>query len=204
MRIYIYSLSVLGLIGVINFGCRSEEELPPPPKNLPTQIIDNFTLTETTGEDVTWKLSAKRADIYENANEAVLFDVRVDFYEEGVYTSTLTALEGKVHLGTHEMAARGNVILNSRKDGATLKTETLNWNPAENKIYSDSDCVLERGPSVIRGRGFTATPGLDSFTTHALDADLREKDLRGLEEKKGETQKPAEPAKKKKRGKRSK
>ncbi len=163
-------------------GCReSDEELPPPAKNIPTQVIDNFTLTETEGENVSWRLKAKRADIYDYANEAKVFGVYVDFYEEGVYSSTLTSREGKVDLLRHSMQARGNVVLVSRKDGAVLKTEELNWDADSGRIYSDAHCTLERGHSVIRGEGFNATPGLESFSTHQLDADILEKEMSGLE-----------------------
>lgn len=163
-------------------ACRyGEEELPPPPKNMPTQVIDNFTLTETEAENVAWRLKADRADVYDYANEARVFVVHVDFYEEGVYSSTLTAREGTVDLLRHSMTAQGNVVLVSRKDGAVLKTEELSWDAGGHRIHSESYCTLERGRSVIRGQGFTATPGLESFTTHELDADILEKEMTGLD-----------------------
>jgi LPS export ABC transporter protein LptC len=162
-------------------GCRDgEEELPSPPKNMPTQVIDDFTLTETDGEYISWRLKADRADIYDYANEAKVFVVLVDFYEEGTYSSTLTAREGTIDLLRHNMQARGDVVLVSRKDGAVLKTEELNWNADEGRIYSEAYCTLERGRSVIRGQGFKATPGLESFSTHELDADILDKEMRGL------------------------
>ncbi len=192
MRNILY-LGACGAVLAFAGACRQEEEMPPPPKNLPTQVIANFTLTETAGEHPAWKLTAKKAEIYEDANEARVFDVRTDFYEEGVYSSTLTAREGRVGLLRHDMTARGDVVVVSRKDGAVLKTEELNWNPDQNRIYSDADCTLERGPSIMRGRGFTATPGLESFTTHQLNADIREKELQGLDETHGSALKNAGP-----------
>ena len=162
-------------------GCHDgDEELPSPPKNMPTQVIDNFTLTEMDGEYVSWRLKAERADIYDYANEAKVFDVHVDFYEEGTYSSTLTSREGTIDMLRHNMQARGDVVLVSRKDGAVLKTEELNWDADANRIYSDAYCTLERGHSIIRGQGFRATPGLESFSTHELDADILDKEMRGL------------------------
>lgn len=175
------SAAVIVALGAAN-GCRQEEEVPAlPAKNLPTQVIDDFTLTETAGEYVSWRLKAKRADIYEDSNEARIYDVNVDFYEEGVYSSTLTSREGRVDTLRHNMQARGNVILVSRKDGAVLKTEELNWDADGSRIYSDKYCVLERGKSIIRGQGFNATPGLDSFSTHQLNADVRESEMKGMD-----------------------
>lgn len=168
-------------------GCRgNEEELPAPDKNIPTQVIDNFTLTETDAEDMSWRLKADRADIYDYANEAQVFGVNVDFYEDGVYSSTLTSREGTVDLLRHSMQARGNVVLVSRKDGAVLKTEELNWDADAGRIYSDAHCTLERGHSIIRGQGFKATPGLESFSTHRLDADILEKEMSGLDARRRE------------------
>jgi len=167
-------------------ACRpAEEEGAPPPRNLPSQVIDNFTLTETAGERVSWRLKATRADIYEDANEARIYDVHVDFYEEGVYSSSLTSREGTVDLLRHNMKARGNVVLVSRKDGAVLKTEELNWDATGSKVYSDAACELTRGKSVLHGQGFTATPGLDSFSTHQLQGDIREKEMEGIETGRG-------------------
>jgi LPS export ABC transporter protein LptC len=167
---------------LVAYGCRPEEEpAAPPAKNLPTQVIDDFTLTETSGEHVSWRLKAKRADIYEDANEARIYDVNVDFYEEGVYSSNLTSREGRVDTLRHNMQAKGNVVLVSRKDGAVLKTEELNWDADGSRIYSDKYCVLERGKSLIRGQGFNATPGLDSFSTHQLNADVRESEMEGMD-----------------------
>jgi LPS export ABC transporter protein LptC len=162
-------------------GCRDEEELPPPPKSMPTQVIDDFTLTETDGENISWRLKADRADIYDYSNEAKIFVVHVDFYEEGEYSSTLTSREGTIDLLRHNMEARGDVVLVSRKDGAVLKTEELDWDSDEGRIYSDAYCTLERGRSVIRGQGFKATPGLESFSTHELDADILDKEMHGLD-----------------------
>jgi LPS export ABC transporter protein LptC len=162
-------------------ACRQEEELPPAPKDLPTQVIDDFTLTETEGEHISWMLKAARADIYDYANEARISGVHVDFYEEGVYSSTLTSREGTVDLLRHNMKASGDVVLVSRKDGAILRTEELNWDADGTRVYSDEYCTLERGHSVIRGQGFTATPGLESFSTHQLDADLLDKEMRDME-----------------------
>ncbi|UCH77765.1 MAG: LPS export ABC transporter periplasmic protein LptC [Candidatus Coatesbacteria bacterium] len=181
---------------VLAAACRDgDEELPPPAKNLPTQVIDDFTLTETDGKDVAWRLKADRADVYDYANEAKVFVVHVDFYEEGEYSSTLTAREGTVDLLHHSMTARGDVVLVSRKDGAVLKTEELSWDADGHRIYSEAYCTLERGKSIIRGQGFTATPGLESFSTHELNADLREKEMEGLERRRpgGEEEKEGSP-----------
>ncbi len=177
----IFAVMILIIVAWAVNGCRSEEELRPPDKNMPTQVIDDFTLTETEGEKVAWRLKAARADIYDYANEARVFDVQVDFYEDGVYSSTLTSREGTVDMLRHNMQARGNVVLVSRKDGAVLKTEELNWDADEGKVYSEAYCTLERGRSVIRGQGFNATPGLESFSTHRLDADILEKEMSGLD-----------------------
>ena len=97
-----------------------------------------------------------------------------------VATSTLTSREGTIDLLRHNMQARGDVVLVSRKDGAVLKTEELNWDSDEGRIYSDAYCTLERGRSVIRGQGFKATPGLESFSTHELNADILDKEMHDL------------------------
>ena len=160
--------------------CRSDEPMREQPKGLPSQVIDNFTLTETSGENASWRLTATRADIYSDQHEARVFGVRVDFYEDGLYTSTLTSREGTVDTLRHNMVARGNVVLVSKKDGAVLKTEELRWDAEATKVASDTYFTLERGKSIIRGQGFTATPGLESFTTTKFNADIHDKEMKDV------------------------
>jgi LPS export ABC transporter protein LptC len=173
-------------VGVMTFlGCeRGTGNLEPPDEDLPDQVIQDFVLIETDGEDVVWKLYADKAEIFESRNEAVIYEVRIDFYEEGEYASTLTSDTGVVDTLRNDMTARGHVVLNSKKENAVLRTEELSWNAETQLITSDYEATLEKGDSVIIGQGFEASPGLSRFKTEEMVAEI-DRDELGREE--GET-----------------
>jgi LPS export ABC transporter protein LptC len=181
-------LSYLIIIGVgvmTLLGCdRGTGNLEPPDEDLPDQVIQDFVLIETDGEDVVWKLYADKAEIFESRNEAVIYEVRIDFYEEGEYASTLTSDTGVVDTLRNDMTARGHVVLNSKKENAVLRTEELRWDAETQLITSNYEATLEKGDSVIIGQGFEASPGLSRFKTEEMVAEI-DRDELGREE--GET-----------------
>ena len=187
-RIDPYAFATLLLICVsfsviAETGCRrGETSLSPPLENVPDQVIEDFFLIETEGEEVVWKLTAKRAEIYNDEHKAEITIVKVDFYEEGEYTSTLTSDTGEIDTITNDMVARGHVVVNSMKEGAVLKTEELMWQSHTGLIVSDYPVTLERGDGIIKGQGFTATPGLSEFRTTNMEAVLPEDDLEEVED----------------------
>jgi LPS export ABC transporter protein LptC len=180
------SIILAGLV-IAFLGCeRGSGNLEPPDENLPDQVITDFVLIENDGEDVVWKLYADKAEVYESRNEAVIYEVRIDFYEEGEYASTLTSDTGTVDTLRNNMTARGNVVLNSKKENAVLKTEELSWNAETQLITSDYEATLEKGDSVIVGQGFEASPGLSRFKTDEMVAEIDREELVGREKDAGE------------------
>lgn len=164
-------------------GCSGREgNIEPSGETLPDQVIQDFVLVETSGEMVTWKLYADRAEIFDAKNEAVIYGVRVDFYEEGEYASTLTSDTGTIDTLRNDMVARGNVVINSKKEGAVLKTEELRWDSKTQLITSDYEATLEKGDTVIIGQGFEASPGLSRFKTKEMVAEIDRGDLPGAGE----------------------
>jgi LPS export ABC transporter protein LptC len=179
---YASLIAVVGILFAL-IGCeRGTGNLEPPEEDLPDQIIQDFVLIETDGEDIVWKLYADKAEIFESRNEAIIYVVRIDFYEEGEYASTLTSDTGTVDTLRNDMTARGNVVLNSKKENAVLKTEELKWNAQTQLITSDYEATLEKGDSVIIGQGFEASPGLSRFKTKEMVAEIDREELAGREE----------------------
>ena len=164
-------------------GCRRDDgSLSPPLENVPDQIIEEFFLIETEGEEVVWKLTAERAEIYNDEHRAEITEVKIDFYEEGEYTSTLTSDTGEIDTITNDMVARGHVVVNSMKEGAVLKTDELMWQSHTGLIVSEYPVTMERGDGIIKGQGFTATPGLSEFKTKDMEAILPEEDFEDFED----------------------
>jgi len=184
MKLSIVIAIFAGVIALL--GCeRGTGNLEPPDEDLPDQVIQDFVLIETDGEDVVWKLYADKAEIFESRNEAVIYEVRIDFYEEGEYASTLTSDTGVVDTLRNDMTARGHVVLNSEKENAVLRTEELSWNAETQLITSDHEATLEKGDTVIIGQGFEASPGLSRFKTEEMVGEIDRDELAREEEENG-------------------
>jgi len=82
--------------------------------------------------------------------------MRVIFYnEDGTERATVTADMGEMDENTDRMLARGSVVLLMHEDGRRIETAELNYDPNQDRIWSDSATVqtLADG-SVTRGTAF--------------------------------------------------
>src|SRR5712691_3481320 len=90
------------------------------------------------------RVRADTAYFFSNSQRAELRNVHVTFYDlTGKATSTLTSREGTHHWRTGDMEARGNVIVVRDKDGATMKTEVMDYNQVRNEVSSDKSFVWD-------------------------------------------------------------
>ena len=91
--------------------------------------------------------------------------MHVTFYDlTGKATSTLTSREGTHHWRTGDMEARGNVIVVRDKDGATMKTEVMDYNQVHNQVSSDKSFVWDEPGRHVEGDGFTSDPDFKKIT----------------------------------------
>jgi LPS export ABC transporter protein LptC len=79
----------------------------------------------------------------------------VFFNPDGTERASVTADAGELDESTDRMVARGNVVLIVLSDGRRIETAELNYNPGEDRIWSDSATVqtLANG-TVTRGTAF--------------------------------------------------
>jgi len=132
---------------------------------MPDQEVTDFALTETDAGIPQWKLYARYAATYDARNEVQVRAIRVDFFDEqGKSSSTLTAREGDLQQQTHDMTARGNVVLQTA-EGTRMSTELLKFLNREQKIVAPDDQMVrvERHGDVLTGYGFESDPELRHF-----------------------------------------
>jgi len=111
------------------------------------------------------RVRADTAFFFSGTQRAELRNVHVTFYDvAGQPTSTLTSQEGTNHWRTGDMQARGNVVLVRDKDGATLRTEVMDYNQIRNEVSSDRDFTFDEPGRNIQGRGFTSDPEFKHIT----------------------------------------
>lgn len=132
---------------------------------MPDQEVTDFALTETDAGIPQWKLYARYAATFEARNQVQVRAIRVDFFDEqGKSSSTLTAREGELQEQTHDMTARGNVVLQTL-EGTRMSTEVIRFLNREQKIVAPDEQMVrvERHGDVLTGYGFESDPDLRHF-----------------------------------------
>ena len=152
---------------VLVAGCGQQRAVSPAGSGgeLPDQEVSDFALTETDEGLVLWKLYARYAATYNARSLVVARSVRVDFFDErGERSSVLTAREGDLNQRTHNMTARGNVVLQTT-EGTRLSTEELRFMNREQKVVVPDDQLVrvERSGDVLTGYGFESDPDLRHY-----------------------------------------
>jgi LPS export ABC transporter protein LptC len=150
-------------IGLV--GCGRQQAIRPTMTGgeVPDQEVSDFVLTETDQGQPQWTLYARYAATFSARNITTAHGVRVDFFDgQGKQTSELTAREGDLNQLSHDMTARGNVVLQST-EGTRMSTQTMRFRNREQKIVSDDFVRVERAGDVLTGYGFESDPELHHF-----------------------------------------
>lgn len=130
---------------------------------LPDQVLSDFSVTETASGKKEWKMTARKAYIYDSRHLLEAEDMEVEFFnEQGEVKSRLVARRGTVNRSTDDMQARGNVVVTGNA-GVTLETETLSWLSKSRRISTDDSVRVIREGDVLTGVGFRGDPDLGSF-----------------------------------------
>jgi LPS export ABC transporter protein LptC len=133
------------------------------PANGPDQEVRGFTLTESVGSMMRWRLTARSAATYHNRGVIVAQAVAIDFFDaSGKPYSHLTADQGEIHPQTNDMVASGhvNIVTNT---GTRVATPSLRFLNREQKVVSDERVTVHRGGDVLSGVGFESDPSLEHF-----------------------------------------
>ena len=96
-------------------------------------------------------------------------------FRSGKRSSVLTAREGDLNERTHNMTARGNVVLQTT-EGTRLSTEELKFQNREQKIVVPVSQLVrvERAGDVLTGYGFESDPELRRYEfKRAVQAHVR-------------------------------
>lgn len=76
------------------------------------------------------------------------------FSELGLEKARVVADSGRLHHGTEKMVAWGNVVVTLPEGDRRIETSELHYDPAADRIWSDSATVLTQAGRVTRGSGF--------------------------------------------------
>ncbi|HEX6309175.1 MAG TPA: LPS export ABC transporter periplasmic protein LptC [Longimicrobiales bacterium] len=104
-------------------------------------------------------LRADTAYVFEDSATMKLRVVHLEMFDqEGRPTSTLTSDRGEYNQATQQTVARGSVVLVIEgPNGGTVWTETLHYDPATKRVWSDvATRFLTNDGKDLHGEGFTA------------------------------------------------
>jgi LPS export ABC transporter protein LptC len=141
-------------------GCRDKPVCGPNPV-LPNQIVEAFTLHESSSGKRQYTLEAQKAYVYDPAQRVDVTGLRVLFYDEaGGINSTLVADEGSIYSRYEDLVARGHVVVRT-SDSTLLMTDSLSWSNQKRLVRTDAELVIETPKGRIQGKGLISDAGLN-------------------------------------------
>jgi len=146
-------------------GCAQSEtgtasERPDSTGPVPEQTFYDYRAIETNGGVREYVLDSDRMQKFPNREELHLVRVKMDFYREGGYFSTLTSDSGRANPITKDVFVWGHVVVVTI-DQRRLTTQELYYDSAAGRIRNNVFNTLDRGQDVVTGIGLEATPDLE-------------------------------------------
>jgi lipopolysaccharide export system protein LptC len=163
IRMFALAFAWIVLSGVLGCGSSPRMSSVPDTGELPDQEVSDFEATETDQGTTQWKMYARSAATYRARNTVIARGLRIDFYDEkGERSSTLTSREGEMNDMTHDMTARGDVVIQTT-EGTRMTTDQLQFRNKIQRIQTESFVRVERRGDVLTGYGFDSDPQLKDF-----------------------------------------
>jgi LPS export ABC transporter protein LptC len=163
IRMFALAFAWILLSGILGCGSSPRVSSVPETGELPDQEVSDFEATETDQGTTQWKMYARSAATYRARNTVIARGLRIDFYDEkGERSSTLTSREGEMNDMTHDMTARGDVVIQTT-EGTRMTTDQLQFHNRIQRIQTESFVRVERRGDVLTGYGFDSDPQLKDF-----------------------------------------
>jgi len=151
------------LIGIPACGESPRMSSVPAAGELPDQEVSDFEATKTDLGAVQWKMYARSAATYRARNTVLARGLRIDFFDEkGERASTLTSREGEMNDLSHDMTARGDVVIQTT-EGTRMTTDQLQFRNKQQRIQTESFVRVDRRGALLTGWGFESDPQLKDF-----------------------------------------
>ncbi len=159
-------------------ACSSDKIEPPKTDiiasdSIPTQESFHTAVTFSDSGKVKAILLAGWIRVYSKLNYTLIdSSARVDFYKEGIYSSTLTGKRGKIYDNTKDVEVYDSVKLVS-EDGSVLTTEKLYWINKTQRIKSDAFVHIKTKNEDIQGYGFEADQNLKNYVIYKVSGEVQ-------------------------------
>jgi LPS export ABC transporter protein LptC len=122
-------------------------------EQLPSQIVTDFKLFESTSGHKQYQLFAEKAYVYDESKQITVINPKIIFYNEtGDLSSTLVARRGRVNSKNSDLFAQDSVVVQT-SDSTILYTDSLVWNNMNQNITTDAWVKIQSRQGLIEGQG---------------------------------------------------
>ena len=139
------------------------------------QELRDVRYSQSKGDKLLWELVAKSVEQMADG-PTNLEDVQTTYYSEDDKVTVLTADSGLYDSATRNVILRGNVVVTT-SDGNSLKTDVLTWNQEEDLLRGDGNVTINKGNSVIEGKGFELSPSLETIEIFEVGGTIHQGDM---------------------------
>lgn len=178
IRLFLY-FAAFSAISILFTSCSNNEKFQPPASDIltsdsiPTQESYNSTVTFSDSGKTKAILIAGRIRVFSKFNYTLIDSgAKVDFYKNGVYSSTLTGKRGKIYDATKDVEVYDSVKLVS-ENGSVLTTNKLYWINKTQRIKSDEFVHIKTPNEDIRGYGFEADQNLKNYVIYKVSGEVQ-------------------------------
>jgi LPS export ABC transporter protein LptC len=140
-------------------ACEREETAPVIASDLVAMEADNvlYSMTHYMTRDGLREalVEADTAYSWQDSTRVDMRNVRLVVYgDAGEEKAVVTARNGYLDPETRQMFAQGEVVLTIFDGDRIVESEELNYNPDQDRIWSDMPTVMREGNQVLEGTGF--------------------------------------------------
>jgi LPS export ABC transporter protein LptC len=130
----------------------SVTEIPHLHKSSPDMYVEDMYLLEQSGFTGGWEVVAKKAELYNTEQLAVLHQFYARLLGQPSEPSQMIAAHGQIDRVTGDIAVHGDVRL-QYQDGYTIETESLYWYAADRVLYTEAPVKILNPSISIAGMG---------------------------------------------------
>lgn len=155
MRRLLPALGALLLVA----GCPSDEPVADT-GSLPDQVVEGFTMHESSSGERLYTLRADTAYVYDADARVEVVEPQVTFYDtSGTVHAVLTARRGEILSHSSDLVARGEVAVETG-DSTFLQTDSLSWNNTTREVRTDAAVAIRTPKGAVVGQGLVSDAGL--------------------------------------------
>ncbi len=144
-------------------SCTKEEPKAGKEVELPTQIVDNIKMEESTTGKKRYYLEGRRAFYYERNSRIVVLEPHIKFLgPDKEFTSEVVCDSGIVYNSTGDLRAYGHVVVTTQ-DSTVLKTDTLAWFNRRAQIETDAIVYITSREGTVQGKGLISDADLNKI-----------------------------------------